>query len=181
MTQSSILQRWVEVAGIPATGIDLGVEAGESQRKALADAYRLVAVNGLSANLIVMQSQRGSLVAEGRVTADILQSCVVSLEPVAQHIDESFSVRFVPADSPEAAKPKAGAEVVVDPTRPDPPEIMDGSGIDVGALVEEIFALAIDPYPRAPGAALPADLDEAPEEGKTSPFAVLSKVPPGKG
>jgi uncharacterized metal-binding protein YceD (DUF177 family) len=181
MTSSSILQRRVEAARLPATGIDLSVEASESQRKALAEAYKLVAVSGLAATATVTPGRRGSLVAEGRVTADIVQSCVVSLEPVAQHIDESFSVRFVPADSPEAVLPKPGSEVVVDPTQPDPPEVMEGSGIDVGGLVEEVFALAIDPYPRAPGAALPADPVAPPQERETSPFAVLAKAPLGKG
>jgi uncharacterized metal-binding protein YceD (DUF177 family) len=181
MTTPSILKRRVEAASLPATGIDVSVEATENQRAALAGAYKLVAVNGLSATATVTPGRRGSLVVEGHVTADIVQSCVVSLESVAQHIDESFSIRFVPADSQEAALPKPGAEVVVDPTQPDPPEIMEGSGIDVGALVEEIFALAIDPYPRAPDAALPADLVEPPQERKTSPFAVLARVPPGKG
>lgn len=181
MTSPFVLRRRVEAASLPATGIDLTVEASGDQRTALAEAYELVAVNGLSATATVTPGRRGSLVVDGRVTADIVQSCVVSLEPVAQHIDERFSVRFVPADSPEAILPKPGAEVVVDAAQADPPEIMEGSGIDAGALVEEVFALAIDPYPRAPGAALPADLVEPPQKGEASPFAVLARVPLGKG
>ena len=181
MTLPSVLRRRVEAASLPASGIDLAVEASEDQRKALVEAYKLVALSGLSATATVTPDRRGSLVVEGRVTADIVQSCVVSLEPVPQHIDESFSVRFVPADSPEAILPKPGAEVVVDATQADPPEIMEGPGIDVGALVEEIFALAIDPYPRAPDAALPADVVAPPDKSEASPFAVLAKMPLGKG
>ena len=181
MTAQPILRRRVEAATLPATGVDLAVEASEDQRKALAEAYKLVALNGLAATATVTPGRRGSLVVEGRVIADIVQSCVVSLEPVAQHIDESFSVRFVPADSPEAAPPKPGAEIVVDVAQADPPEVMEGSGVDVGALVEEIFALAVDPYPRAPDAALPAEVVAPPQGREASPFAVLAKLPLDKG
>ena len=39
---------------------------------------------------------------EGRVTAEIVQACVVSLEPVAQTIDEAVDVRLVEAGSRRA-------------------------------------------------------------------------------
>ena len=40
------------------------------------------------------------------------------------------------------------------------------------------FALAIDPYPRAPGAAPPADLAEPSQKGGDSPFAALAALKP---
>ena len=86
------------------------------------------------------------------------------------------------ADAPPALK--AGAEVVIDPDAPDPPEILDGPTIDVGAMAEENFVLAIDPYPRAPGAALPAEVVAEPSGRPILPFAVfggLGKPPPEKG
>jgi uncharacterized metal-binding protein YceD (DUF177 family) len=181
MSGPSIIARTIDAAHVPAVGLDVAVETNERQRAALAEAYDLVAVKALAATATLTPGDRRAVLVEGRVTADIVQSCVVTLAPVEQHIDESFSVRFVPAESPEAPKPKAGAEVVIDPAAPDPPEIMEGNTVALGALVEELFALAIEPYPRAPDAALPAAIAGSRDTGGESPFAVLAKVRPGKG
>ncbi len=181
MIESAILTRRVEAAQVPATGLDIDIKASDDERAAIAGAYDLVAVDALSATATLTHGQRGSLEIAGRVIADIVQSCVVSLEPVAQHIDEPFTVRFVPANSPEApGEVKPGKEVVVDPDAPEPPEVMEGAGVDLGALVEEIFVLAIDPYPRAPGAALPATATEPAESTPELPFAVLREAGKGK-
>ena len=174
MIDSAILARRFEAGHLPAAGIVADLVATESERAALASACDLIAVNSLAGEATLTPDGRGAVMVEGRVVADIVQACVVTLEPVEQHIDEAFSVRFVAPDSPDAPRPtKAGKEVVVDPAAPDPPEIMEGTAIDLGALVEEMFVLAIDPYPRAPGAALPADAAKADETGAESPFAVL--------
>ena len=53
---------------------------------------------------------------------------------------------------------------MLDADGPDSPETFSGDTIDVGALAEEFFGLAIDPYPRKPGAvAADAGSDEAGE------------------
>jgi uncharacterized metal-binding protein YceD (DUF177 family) len=177
MNDHAILSHPYDTAQLPATGAEVEIGAGDAARAALAAAYDLLAVNGLSATATLTRAAGGLVTVAGRVVADIVQSCVVSLEPVPQHIDEVFSVDFVPADSP-AARPPAGAakEVAIDPEAPDPPEVMDGTTIDVGALVEEMLVLAIDPYPRAPGAEMPAEGRDEPGSEGESPFAVLREV-----
>ena len=90
---------------------------------------------------------------------------------------EQFQVRFV---RDPGKLPKVGAEVVIDPGAPDPPELLEGPTIDIGELAEEYFVLAIDPYPRAPGAALPADVVDDAESPKDSPFAALAKLAKGQ-
>ncbi len=174
MSERPILSHITDTAHLPATGVEVAIAASAEQRAALAAAYDVKAVDGLAATATLAPAADGLVAVTGRVTADIVQSCVVSLVPVAQHIDEAFSVRFAPAGSPQA-QPVA-KEVAIDPQAPDPPEVMEGTTIDLGALVEEMFVLAIDPYPRAPGAALPADGGEAPESAEESPFAVLREV-----
>lgn len=177
MNDHAVLSRPYDTAHLPSTGADVAIDASADQRAALAVAYDLVAVDGFSANATLLRGSGGMVTVEGRVVADIVQSCVVSLEPVAQHIDEGFSLSFVPAGSREAGPPAgAGKEVAIDPEAPDPPEVMDGTTIDVGTLAEEMFVLAIDPYPRAPGAELPAELGEDSGSAEESPFAVLREV-----
>jgi uncharacterized metal-binding protein YceD (DUF177 family) len=177
MSESSVLSHVINTAEPPAAPIEIVASARDRAR--LAELYEVVAVDALSASVAVTAGAAGGLVVEGRVVADIVQNCVVSLVPVEQHIDETFAVRFVRGPAP-AVKP--GAEIVVDALLPDPPEYLDGPTLDVGALAEEYFALAIDPYPRAPGATLPdaAPVDTTPEASPFAALAALVKTPPGK-
>jgi uncharacterized metal-binding protein YceD (DUF177 family) len=177
MSEAPILSRVVNVAEPPAAKI--AIVAGEAERQKLAVACDVVAVNGLSATVTLTPGAKGGVTVDGQVIADIVQTCVVSLVPVEQHIDETFSVRYVRGAEPQ---PKPGSEIVIDATLPDPPEILTGPTLDVGELVEEYFALAIDPYPRAPGAALPADFAAGGDDDEASPFAALAALikPPGK-
>src|SRR5690606_27497406 len=80
---------------------------------------------------------------------------VVTLEPLEARIDEAVEGLFLPQDSKlgRVGFDRAG-EIVLDADGPDGPETFSGDSIDVGALAEQFFALAVDPYPRKPGAAL---------------------------
>jgi uncharacterized metal-binding protein YceD (DUF177 family) len=171
MTENAILSRSIEVGHLPPEGVDVEVSASPEQRTAIAAAYDLVDVKSVSATVQLRPEPRGGIVAGGRVVADIVQTCVVSLVPVEQHIDEVFTVRFVPAES--AAALRANRQDEGDEA--DPPDMLTGTTVDVGALAEEHFVLAIDPYPRAPGAELPADMKPA-QEAVDSPFAKLGEL-----
>lgn len=176
MSDTSILSRPVGVVEPPSAPIE--IVANEAERKALAAAYDLIGVKGLSAMVSVSPVPGGGVSVEGHVVADIVQTCVVSLVPVDAHIDETFAVRYV---RDPGKLPKVGAEVVVDPAAPDPPELLTGPTIDVGEIAEEYFVLAIDPYPHAPGATLPADVLDDAESTEDSPFAALAKLARGAG
>jgi uncharacterized metal-binding protein YceD (DUF177 family) len=166
-----IVVRNVPVAELPAKPVE--VEATAREKRRLADAYDLREVKSLTAS-VTLEPISGGVAVEGHILADIVQTCVVSLVPVDEHIDEPFAVRFV--RDPNRI-PKPGTEIVVDPASEDPPELLEGPSVDIGALVEEYFALAINPYPRAPGAELPAEYagDDLPSEEK-SPFAALAAL-----
>ena len=84
-----------------------------------------------------------------------MQSCVVTLEPVPAHIDEEIAATFLPEESKLGREGFGqGGEILIDVDGPDSPETFSGDRIDVGALAEEYFGLAIDPYPRKKGVAL---------------------------
>ena len=171
MNPHAVISRPVDIGHLPKDAIV--VVATNRELAELAAAYDLIAATALSATVALTPGPRGSVEVQGRVIADIVQTCVVSLAPVDQHIDEPFSLRFVRAsDAPPPAK--RGAEVVVAPNAPDPPEILEGTTIDVGAVVEEAFVLAIDPYPRAPGVALPVEFADPADRLADSPFAALA-------
>jgi uncharacterized metal-binding protein YceD (DUF177 family) len=171
MNGDAILSRPVEVAGIPPEGLVMDLDASPQQRAALAEALGLLEVRGVSAQVTLRALAKGALLVEGRIEADIVQTCVVSLVPVDQHIDESFTLRFVAPGAVGTANADTAAPAHGEP---EPPEVLAGPTIDVGALAEEHFVLAIDPYPRAPGAELPPEATEPRDASADSPFAALA-------
>ncbi|MEO8559268.1 MAG: DUF177 domain-containing protein [Rhodospirillales bacterium] len=150
------------------------IVATEAERQDLAQRFGLRALSALVADITVAQLQGGvALRVEGRLEADLTQACVVSLESVQQHIDDSFCLDFgEPADVLDTETGEL--LLAVDPNAPEP---MPHGELDLGELLAEHLALAIDPYPRKPGVALDQILQTngiTLEAAQQSPFAVLS-------
>ncbi|MGN6375130.1 MAG: YceD family protein [Sphingomonas sp.] len=122
------------------------IEATPKERAALAERFGLAALDNLSADLVVRRESRGILV-NGRVRAAVTQSCVVTDEPVPATIDEPVELLFV-----EAVPDGSDEEIELGEAELDTLPITGGS-IDLGEAAAETVALALDLYPRAPGAA----------------------------
>ncbi len=152
------------VARLPHNGLPVTIEADAAQRQALADEHGLLSVEGYRADLLVTPWKRHGVKVTGTVEADITQACVVTLDPVRAHIEEAVEGLFLPEDSKLGRLGfEGGGEILLDAEGPDSPETFHGDSVDVGALAEQFFGLAIDPYPRKPGASLDVGGDE-PEE-----------------
>lgn len=160
----------VTVTRLPAKGMAVPIEANEDQRAALAAEHGLSELGFLKAELLVAPWKKDGVKVTGRLRATLTQPCIVTLEPVGQEIDTQIEAIFVPEGS-RLARPDhlAESEMLLDADGPDAPEIFSGLTIDAGGLVEEHFALAIDPYPRKEGAELPA----APAEAEEAPRGPL--------
>ncbi|RWB53489.1 DUF177 domain-containing protein [Mesorhizobium sp.] len=155
------------VARLPQKGLPVLIEADERQRAALAAEYDLLSVERYRAELLVASWKRNGVNVSGRVEADITQACIVTLDPVAAHIDEPVEALFLPEQSKLGREGfEGGGEIVLDADGPDSPETFSGDTIDVGALAEQFFGLAIDPYPRKPGASLDTAGDDPSEESE---------------
>lgn len=107
--------------------------------------------------------------------AGVVQSCVVTLEPVRTAMERSFSreLVFVGAQRHKPAQklPSPESETLLDSTEEEGPEEIESLHFDLAAPVLEEFALSLDPYPRAPGVEFaPKNPDSDRPE---SPFAVL--------
>ncbi|MDP3897093.1 MAG: DUF177 domain-containing protein [Mesorhizobium sp.] len=160
----------VSVRRLPQRGFPVLIEANERQRAQLAEAHMLLSVERFRADLLIRAWNRDGVQVTGTVTASIVQACIVTLEPIPAEIAESIDAVFVPESSPLAKPDIAEGELFLSADGPDGPETFDGETIDAGALAEEFFALAIDPYPRKQGAAVAAPIETDPE---ASPFAKL--------
>jgi hypothetical protein len=108
----------------------------------------------------------------GEVKACVRQTCVFSGEEFDS--DVAAPVNAVFADDDRLPVPtKKEIERSLDDE--DPPEPLDGGAIDLGALAVEFLALALDPFPKKPGATFDAPVQE-PDVG---PFAVLAALKDG--
>jgi uncharacterized metal-binding protein YceD (DUF177 family) len=150
------------------------IQATPDELQALQQRFGVRQLAAMEADVSVARLNGGAaLRIEGRIRADLTQDCVVTLEPVAQHIDESFRLDF--AEPTDVVDMETG-ELVLSPDEDDP-EPMPVGELDLGELLAEHLALAIDPYPRKPGVQL-ADVLQNGEIGvnqaKQNPFAVLS-------
>jgi uncharacterized metal-binding protein YceD (DUF177 family) len=120
------------------------LKATSEECAALAARFGIPAIGSFSASLRLRQESGGAVRVRGRLTADVVQSCVVTLDPVGQHVDEPVDLRFLPE----------GAEMDDDPDGPD--EIPTSNDLlELGEALAEQLSLALDPYPRVPGASLP--------------------------
>jgi hypothetical protein len=148
------------------------IVADDEQRTALASAHGLQAVGSFEAEFLVRSWKRDGVRIEGTVSADVTQTCIVTLEPLPAHVESPVSTIFVPEGSPLARADYEGGEIVVDAEAEDIPETFTGGRIDAGALAEEFFALALDPYPRKPGVELEENAgEESGDEAEAGPLS----------
>ncbi|QPC93555.1 DUF177 domain-containing protein [Mesorhizobium sp. INR15] len=155
------------VARLPHKGLPVVIIADEAQRTELAREHDLLSVENYRAEILVAPWKRNGLKITGRVEADITQACIVTLEPVQAHVDEAVEALFLPEDSKFGREGfDSAGEIMLDADGPDSPETFSGDKIDVGALAEQFFGLAIDPYPRKQGVSLQAGTDNEPAENE---------------
>ncbi|WP_375421464.1 DUF177 domain-containing protein [uncultured Sphingomonas sp.] len=155
----------VDTIGDRARAVEIA--ADEAERAALAQRFDLVAIDRLDAQLSVRR-EGGGITVTGTVAAVVVQACSVTDDPIAVEIEEPVALRFV--DSLDL-----GEEVELDEGALDTVEIENGI-IDLGEAAAETMALALDPFPRSPGAA--AALKEAGVIGEDEvvPFNALTEA-----
>lgn len=146
------------------------IAATAEECAALARRFGLVAIDRLAAQVRLRRERaRTVLRVSGHLVADVTQTCIVTLAPVHNRIAEDFAILY-------GDLPVAGA-VDLEPGADDALEPWPAGPLDIGEAVAQELSLALDPYPRAPGAALEPGPDQAgavPE--KVNPFADLEKM-----
>lgn len=155
--------RPLALARIPAEGREERLEASAAECAALAARFGIPGIERLAATLRLRPEPGGAFLAEGRLSAEVVQTCVVTLDPVRQAVEDPVSLRILPP----------GTEASDDPEGPDEIETADGT-VDLGEAVAEQLSLALDPYPRAPGASLPGAEGEG--AAPSGPFAALAAL-----
>ena len=184
MTQSSEnkpkseIERIVDLDRMGAGGAALDIIASDSERSALAKRFGFLGLPAFSARVTVDRRPGGQVVVEGRLRGRIVQACVLTLDAVAQELDDTFRIVFK-KDHLDDRDSESGEAVLS--AQVDAPEPLSGNLLDVGEIVAEQLSLAADPYPRRAGAKLEDVLPKPRREGRKGhgeqrrhPFAGLS-------
>lgn len=151
----------------------------------IAKAYDIAGIANLKAEITLKPWRKAGVRVVGKLTGNLTQTCVVTLEEFDQKLDDTFDRAFEAVSSrPKKAKDvNDDGEIEIELESVDPPDVMIDGVIDLGAVMCEQLALNLDAFPKKPGAELPkiADDSDAEDEKAPSPFAELAKLKPGSG
>jgi hypothetical protein len=159
------------VAHIPDTGVHRDLEADEAARKAMAELAGLREVFSVHASFDVIPKSGGRFQVTGFVKARIGQTCVVTLDPIENDIDEAIDLMFAPPEQIPALADLVDGDDESEAEIPDSPEPIIGGVIDLGRLATDALFLGVDPYPRKPGAVFEPQV--AAVDPEDHPFAAL--------
>ena len=162
----------VRAADVPAEGRRVEIKPDAAGRRALAEQLGIPEVTELVADFTVYPLGADTYSVRGSVTATVVQTDVVTLEPVRQRVDETIDLTLAAAEGASAERAKPG------PGEPDEAEGFEpfyNGRIELGALTQEHLALGLDPYPRAPGVEFGAHVEDD-SATEASPFAALAKL-----
>lgn len=145
-------------------GLSRRLEPDAEARARIARALNLKSLDRFEADMEVTATVSGWRLT-GRVAAEAVQSCVLTLEPLPVRIDERFEINLVEAtETPPSEEGEIDLEL-----DDDSPDVVENGQIDLGQYAVEQLALCLDPYPRKEGAVF----EQPPEPGEISPFGVL--------
>lgn len=168
----------VLMAQLGGSPLNLHLVADEATRAALAKRFDLPAIAALEADVALTRA--GDIVKlTGTLTASATQSCVISRQDVAATVNEPVTLKFM---SQPAAIPTAEEEIEL---AADDCDVIwhDGRAIDVAEAMAQSFALALEPFPRAPDAeefARAAGIKAEEEAGAFGALAALKAQMEGK-
>lgn len=173
MESQSEFSNVLNVDSLGETAIRIHLDADEAACSALAERFDLASVESLFGDLIVERIKGDGLIrVSGRMRASITQRCVVTGGFVPAEIGENVDERFGLPRGTEVE-----VEIAID--EEDPPEPIIESGIDLGEIISQYLGVAIEPYPKAPGAEIPqryqAEKDDVLDTPK-NPFEILTTL-----
>jgi hypothetical protein len=180
---NSLDPAWIiEVRLIGEAGQNSRLQATPEQCAVLARELDLIACNSLTVAYKVRSLHRGRYRLTGTITADVIQRCVVTLDPVPALLAEDLDLEFWPVEQLQAeAKPGITQEVSddhndtadFDALGDEPAEPIEQGRLGIGRVVYELVSAGLDPYPRRPDAEFAW---ASSDPGGDKPFAGLAKL-----
>jgi uncharacterized metal-binding protein YceD (DUF177 family) len=156
----------------PQAGVEDRLEATPAECAALAERFGIEALKHFSVRSTRKPYPGGGLLISGRLKAEPVQLCIVSLDPMTERLDKPFTLVVLPPDGTLSEEPDGPDEIQADAT----------GHFDLGEALAEELSLSLNPYPRRAGAHLSLAPDEAAEAGEAAeatprnPFAKLAAL-----
>ncbi len=161
--ENSELKRPFDVSRLEPNAPEiLRIEAAPEECTAIAARLGILSVAAFAAELQVLADRSGDVTVYGGLKGQVEQACVVTLEPVSEAVETKIVQRFSRRIDEEEGEEEDPLEPIVD------------DEIELGEILVQNFALALNPYPRAPGATFePVGDGDAAASG---PFAALARL-----
>lgn len=144
-------------------------KATAEERIELARVLDIVSCDALTVTYEVHALSAGMYRLNGKIVANVVQACVITLEPIPAKLDEEIHVELRPAhlmpEAPEGEQEVFAANDI---------EPIEDDTIDLGLLVLEHISTALDPYPRKPDAEFKFVEEDA--KAGSKPFAALANL-----
>jgi hypothetical protein len=163
-----------ELGRLSQAGDEVTIAPGKEDLERIANWAGIDAVDSLTAKIELRKLTATRFAFDADFVAGIVQSCVVTLEPVRTRIERRFSRDLLL--TPTAQHPVK--EIDIAPVDEDGREEIASLRYDLAVPVLEELALAIEPYPRAPGVAFEPPPD--PDAAEVHPFAALESLKTGQ-
>jgi uncharacterized metal-binding protein YceD (DUF177 family) len=153
-------------------GYKYDIKATPEELEALAERFSLISIGGLKASFDIRKARsRNEFEVEAHVVADVVQSCVVTLQDVPDHLAFEYKLNLVEGDEDRFHDDldwHTEAEKEYDL------EFYQNNVIDFGEITAQYLSLELNPYPRAD---ITIESDELPDGyGDSNPFTVLDTL-----
>ncbi len=189
-TQTNLTAEWshkIDVGALPDGPFEKTITADETQRRDLARRIGVKSVEDAVADVTVTRAAgTRTWHVTGRVRANVIQSCVVTMADIRQMIDEPFDAWFADKDAAisltrarhDKMSQYLDAEVPMLDEEDDPEPVVNNQ-IDLGEVAAQFMSLGVNPYPHAAGVNPEVTEkmleDEGVAEQSRNPFAALKK------
>ncbi len=165
---TSEFSRTLPVAQIGMSETSRSIEATPEECALIAERLGLQSLISFSATFRISRQAGGDeYLAQGRLHARAERTCVVSLDTFTEPADLTFTIRFVTEEASEDEALEAPYDYEEGPDE----VVYENDMLDLGEAAVQEYALALNPYPRKPGARL-----EKVSEENLNPFAVLKNL-----
>jgi len=158
----------IDLNSLPHGGKSISLSASKdvcAKVAARLDAHSLEKLEGEA----FLAATRTEITLTGVLRASLTRECVASLEPMTENIEEAFDIAFLRLSDDQ--DPEAPANGEIRDNGEEPPEIHAGDNFDLGEFLVQQLSLAMDPFPRKPGAE--SLVETYGTSGDDSPFASL--------
>lgn len=154
------------------------LELNGNERHAVAVFLGLVGLDSFILNYRIEPLANERFKLTGTLRAELSQACVITLEPIAESIEESIEIELWPdAQIREEETQSAEKEFFAEQIDEEPPVPIIAGRADLAGFAIEILSTSMEAYPRNENAKFNwKDPASGPDGRALSPFAQLDKL-----